>query len=335
MKAWQVTKKGEPRDVLVQVGDAPLPEPGPGMARVRVDACGVGLPDLLMCRDLYALTPDPPFTPGQELTGVVTAVGEGAPARVGDRIMSVSGFMLGQGGFAEEAIALPDMCFPVPDWMRDDEAAAFLIPYHTAWIGLVPRGQLQPGETVLVLGGAGGTGSAAIQLARALGAGKVIATASGAEKVAFCEQMGADAVVDRSEAPIAEMVRELTGGKGVDVVYDPVGGDAYHQASRCVAHGGRILLVGFASGSWGSPSAPHMANRNYAAVGVMPTGFDRAFKDDAQARMEALYRKGEIRVPVGRAFDFDELPLALETLAGGDVMGKLVVRGPRPPGEGR
>ncbi len=328
MKAWQVTKKGEPRDVLVQVDDAALPEPGPGQLRVRVDACGVGLPDLLMCRSSYALTPPLPFTQGQELSGVVTAVGEGAPAVPGDRIMAVSGFVFGQGGFAEEAIALPDMCFPVPDWMSAETAAAFLIPYHTGYMGLIRRGGLKRGETVLVLGGAGGTGSAAIQLARAHGA-RVIATAGGPEKVAFCRELGAHEVVDYRSESIPERVRELSGGHGADLIYDPVGGETFKQATRCVAHEGRILLIGFAGdGSWGRPSGGHMAQHNYSVVGVMPTGFDRAFRDAAQAEMINLLKSGTIRVPIGQVFDFDGLPDALETLASGSVMGKLVVRGP-------
>lgn len=327
MKAWQVTKKGEPREVLVQVDDAALPEPGPGTMRVRVDVCGVGLPDLLMCRAAYALTPPLPFTQGQELSGVVTAVGEGAPAKVGDRIMAVSGFTTGEGGFAEEAIALPDMCFLVPDWMSSEIAATFLIPYHTGYIGLIRRGALKKGETVLVLGGAGGTGSAAIQLARAYGA-RVIATAGGPAKVDFCSQLGAHEVVDYRSESIAARVMELTDGRGADLIYDPVGADTYKQASRCVAHEGRILLVGFAGGSWGKPVAGHMAQHNYSVVGVMPTGFDRAFKDAAHAEMLDLLERGEIQVPIGRVFDFDELPEALETLASGSVMGKLAVRGP-------
>jgi NADPH2:quinone reductase len=328
MKAWQVTKKGEPRDVLVQVDDAALPEPGPGLMRARVDACGVGLPDLLMCRAAYALTPPVPFTPGQEFSGVVTAAGEGAPAKVGDRIMAVSGFITGEGGFAEEAVALPDMCFQVPDWMSAETASGFLIPYHTGYIGLIRRGALKAGETVLVLGGAGGTGSAAIQLARSYGA-RVIATAGGPEKVAFCEELGADAVVDYRSESIPERVMELTDGHGADVIYDPVGGETFKQATRCVAHEGRILLVGFAGdGNWGRPSGGHMAQHNYSVVGVMPSGFDRAWKDASQTEMLALLKSGEIRVPIGRVFDFDDLPAALETLASGRVMGKLVVRGP-------
>ena len=178
MRAWQVVGAGEPRAALA-LGEVALGPPPPGMLRVRVEACGLGLPDVFMCRGSYALTPKTPFTPGQELAGVVLEAGQGARARVGARVMAVSAFFLGHGGFAEEAWALDDFCFPVPGDMPVDEAAAFLIPYHTAWVGLVRRGALRAGETLLVIGGAGGTGSAAIQLGRAIGA-RVIATARGA-----------------------------------------------------------------------------------------------------------------------------------------------------------
>ena len=170
MKAWQVERHGEPRDALAIVERTP-PEPPPGFLRVRVSACALGLPDLFMCRGSYALTPQLPFTPGQELCGTVTAAHPAAHHAIGDRVMAVSGFFHeGNGGFAEEALAIDEFAFPVPDTMDDAEAAAFLIPYHTAWVGLVQRGALGKGESLLVLGGAGGTGSAAIQLGRALGA---------------------------------------------------------------------------------------------------------------------------------------------------------------------
>ena len=158
MRAWQVTGVGEPADVLELNCDAELPTPGPGLLRVRVAATGIGLPDLLMCRDAYALTPPRPFTPGQEAVGVVTAVGDGATCKVGDRVMGVTAFFVGQGGFADECLMLDDFALPLPDEMDDIEAAGFSIGYHTAFIGLLRRGALCEGETLLVLGAAGGTG---------------------------------------------------------------------------------------------------------------------------------------------------------------------------------
>jgi NADPH2:quinone reductase len=326
MRAWQVTKAGEPRDVLT-LADAPPPSPLPGMLQVRVGACGIGLPDLLMCRARYALTPQRPFTPGQELAGTVTNPGPEASFSVGDRVMAVSGFVTGAGGFAELALAIAEFCFVVPDSMSDEQAAAFLIPFHTAYVGLVTRAVLTPGETLLVLGGSGGTGSAAIQLGRALGA-RVLATAGGPEKVAFCRSLGAEAVADHHSEDIAERVDAWTDGRGADVVYDPVGGTAFEAATKCIAHEGRLLLVGFAGGAWGQPSPAHMVSHNYSVLGVMPSGYDRAYKLRAQGVLVDYFERGDLRVPLHEAYAFERLPDALETLAGGGCMGKLVLRGP-------
>ncbi len=323
MRAWQVREHGEPRDSLRLV-DVSEPRPGPHMLRLRVAASALGLPDLLMCRGSYPLTPALPFTPGQELVGTVVEAGDGSETRVGERVMAVSGFTLGHGGFAEQALAGDGFALPVPDAMSDAEAAAFLIPFHTAYIGLVRRAKLEPGETLLVLGAAGGTGSAALQLGRAMGA-RVFATAGGAEKADFCRKLGAELVIDYQREDIAEAVRAATGGLGADVVYDPVGGDAFVAAAKCIAHEGRILAVGFASGHWAKPSTPHLAARNYSVLGVMPSGYDRAFKRGAHDTLITRYASGELLVPIYRVLAFDELPEGLEDLAHGRVMGKAVL----------
>lgn len=325
MRAWRVTKHAEPRDALQRVEDAALPAPGPGQLRLRVHASAVGLPDVAMCRGVYPLTPPVPFTPGQEAAGVVTAAGEGAGARVGDRVMAVASFFLRHGSLAEECLALDEFAFPVPEDMPDAEAAGFVIPFHTAHVGLLRRGALQAGESVLVLGAAGGTGSAAVQLAKALGA-RVIAAAGGAEKAAFCKELGADVVVDYRSQDIAEAVREATDGHGADVVFDAVGGAAFDAATRCIAHEGRLLVVGFASGSWGQPRPEHLVTHNYSVVGVMPSGYDRAFKEEAQAFLLEQRRAGRLRSVVRRVVPFEEVPEALESVAEGRVMGKVVVQ---------
>src|SRR3954463_16723245 len=169
MRAWQVAAAGEPVDVLHQT-DVEVPEPGPGQARIRVTAAGIGLPDVFMCRGNYPLTPPLPFTPGQEATGVVTAVGEGVDLAIGSRIMCVTMFYTGQGGFAEECLVGVDSAFPVPDGLSDAEAAGFWIPHLTGWIGLVDRGHIAAGDSLAVLGASGGSGIAAVQLGKALGA---------------------------------------------------------------------------------------------------------------------------------------------------------------------
>lgn len=324
MRAWQITGQGEPRAVMSLVADAPLPEPGPGQIRVRVAASGVGLPDLLMCRGTYALTPAAPFTPGQEAAGVVTAAGPGAPVEIGARVMTVSGFFLGHGAFADECLAVADFALPVPDAMPDVEAACFVIPFHTAWVGLVQRARLQPGETLLVLGAAGGSGSAAVQLGKALGA-RVIAVARGEEKRAFCAELGADRVLDPAAGELAGAVRNATAGRGANVVYDLVGGDSFESATRCIAHEGRLLAVGFASGRWGRPDLGHLVAHNYSVMGVVPSGYDRAFKESAHAALLEHWRAGQLRVPIAERFPFSEAPAALERVAAGGVLGKIAI----------
>jgi NADPH2:quinone reductase len=335
VRAWQVTKHGEPRNALRLMNDAEVPDPGPGQLRVRVLASAVGFPDVSMCRGSYALTPPLPFTPGQEISGVVTAAGAGAQARVGDRVMAVASFFLRHGGFAEECLALDDFAFPVPEEMEDAEAAGFVIPFHTAYVGLLRRGRLEPGETVAVLGAAGGSGSAALQLAKAVGA-HVIATAGGPAKAAFCAKLGADVVIDHSSENIADAVREATGGRGADVIFDAVGGEAFDAATRCIAHEGRLLVVGFASGSWGRPRPAHLVTHNYSLIGVMPSGYDRPFKEEAQAFLLEHWRSGGLRTAVHEVLPFEQIPDAVELVARRGVMGKLVVQLPtRVPGAGK
>ncbi len=324
MRAWRVRRVGEPLDVL-SLEDVESPEPSPGMLRVRVEAAGVGLPDVLMCRGSYPLTPGYPFTPGQELVGEVLAVGEGAAAQVGDRVMAVSGFYLGHGSFAEECLAQGDFALSVPDEMPAEEAASFVIPFHTAWVGLARRGALQKGETLLVVGGAGGTGSAAVQLGKAMGA-RVIATAGGPEKVEFCRSLGADAVIDYRLQDIAEGVREVTDGRGVDVAYDTVGGKAFLSASQVMALEGRLLLIGFAGGEWGRPSPAHMVGGNYSVVGVLPSFYEHGVREQAQAELLGYWRSGALKVRVHRVFEFEDVAEAVGELASGAAKGKIAVR---------
>lgn len=326
MRAWQTVQSGNPKEALALVADVPAPEPYPGTVLVEVLAAGMGLPDVFMCQGSYAMTPKLPFTQGQEVVGRVIGWGEGVENRqVGDRVMAVTSFFTGNGAYAEQCLALDDFCLPVPDGMTDAEGAAFLIPFHTAYIGLITRGKLEAGETLLVLGGAGGTGTAAIQLGRALGA-RVITTVGGPEKIDYCKQLGADVVIDRHAQDIAKTVLEVTDGKGADCVYDPVGGAAYTAASKCVAHEGRILIIGFASGSWGPVDPAHLVYQNYSVVGVIPSNYDRAFKEAAQAQLLDWWRAGKLTTHIEEMVDFAELPTALERLGASQVQGKLALR---------
>ena len=326
MRGWQTVKPGRPKDVLELNNELPAPEPYAGTVHLEVLAAGMGLPDVFMCQGSYAMTPQIPFTQGQEVVGRVIGWAPGVENRqIGDRVMAVTSFFTGNGSYAEQCLALDDFCLPVPDGMTDAEGAAFLIPFHTAYIGLITRGKLEAGETLLVLGGAGGTGTAAIQVGKALGA-RVIATVGGPDKIDYCKGLGADVVIDRRQQSIPEAVMEATDGKGANCVYDPVGGDAFTAASKCVAHEGRILAIGFASGSWGPVDTAHMVYQNYSVVGVIPSNYDRAFKEVAQERLLGWWREGRLRTQIEEMVDFEDLPDALERLAASKVQGKLALR---------
>jgi NADPH2:quinone reductase len=324
MRAWQCVKPGRPRNALSLNEAAPAPEPYPGTILLDVVAAGMGLPDVFMCQGSYHLTPSTlPFTQGQEVIGRVAGWGEGVEGRqVGDLVMAVTSFFTGNGGYAQQCLGLDDFCLPVPEGMSDAEASGFLIPFHTAHLALVQRGKLTPGETLLVIGGAGGTGQAAMQIGKALGA-RVIATAGGAEKAAFCRDLGADHVVDYHSEDIAEGVKAATDGRGADAIYDPVGGKAFQSAMQCVAHEGRILAIGFASGSWGKADTSHMVYNNYSVVGVIPSNYGRDFKQRAQEELLGWWRAGKLRPRVDSLVPFEGLPDALERLASGGVKGKL------------
>ncbi len=326
MRAWQTTKSGRPADALRLNENARPPEPMPGTVHLEVIAAGIGLPDAFMCQGSYALTPPThPFTQGQEVVGRVVGWGEGVEGRkVGDRVMAVTSFFTGHGGFAEQCLALADFCLPVPEGMSDAECAGFVIPFHTAYIALARRGKVEAGETLLVIGGAGGTGQAAMQVGKALGA-RVIATAGGPEKAEFCRSLGADHVVDYRAEDIAEGVNAATDGRGADVIYDPVGGEAFASAMQCIADEGRILTIGYASGSWGKVDTAHLVYNNYSVVGVVPSNYDRAFKEHAQERLLGWWRAGKLRPRIDELVPFEALPDALERLVAGGVMGKLAL----------
>jgi NADPH2:quinone reductase len=300
------------------------PAPGPGELRLRVRAAAIGRPDALMCRGSYAFSPPLPFVPGQEVCGTVDAVGAGVDLPLATRLMAVTSFFAGHGGFAEAAIARSDTAFRVPDTMSDEDAAAFRIGYSTAWIGLVRRGALQPGEWLLVLGAAGGSGLAAIHLGAALGA-RVIAVVAGEAKRELCSRSGADLVIDRTVDSVPDALWEATAGDGVDVVYDPVGGEFAGAAARCLATGGRFLAIGFASGTWVDVDVGELVRRNASIVGVYAGGQTRA---EAEADHESLLSlAGDGRLSgATRVVPFDALPDALDLVDRSEAVGKLVVR---------
>lgn len=321
-RAWVVREHGEPLDALrlESIDDVPL---GPAQIRIRTRAAALGLPDVFMCRGVYPLTPQRPFVPGQEVAGVVIEAGPEASTPEGTRVMAITDFVHGRGGFAEFAVADDHNVFAIPDSMGDAEAAGFLIAFLTAWIGLVRGGRLAPRDHVLVLGAAGGTGAAAVRLAHALGS-PVIAVANGADRVAHCRSLGADHVIDRSTTTdVAEAVRSITNGRGADVVYDPVGGEPGEAALRCVASEGRFLAVGFAAGAWPKVEPHRIVRGNFAFVGVYPGGYDRAARVEMVDALLGLVAEGRLDLSVD-ASPFNELPSALTRVAAGTARGRAV-----------
>lgn len=322
MKAWQVTGQGEPSQVMTAT-DLELGPIGPGELHVKVAASALGFPDVLMCRGTYPLTPPVPFTPGQEFVGIVTEAGPGTTLPVGSRVMGVAAFMMGKGSFATHCKTYESMIFPVDTDIGDADAAAFTIAYHTAYIGLVRRAKLIAGETVLVHGGAGGTGFAAIQLAKALGA-RVIATAGGADKVATCRELGADVAIDYNATDFSAAVNKETGGRGVDVVFDPVGGEIFENSINCLANEGRLLPIGFACGRWGEISPALLVFKNASIVGTIAGGFDREYMVSMHRELLELHAKGRIKVAIDRKIGFADIAEGLQALADRKVKGRVV-----------
>jgi NADPH2:quinone reductase len=243
---------------------------------------------------------------------------------IGDRVMCVTAFYEGHGSFAEECLAPAPSAFPVPDGLTDAQAAGFWIPHLTGWIGLVDRGRLVPGEWLAVLGASGGSGIAAVQLGHALGA-RVIAVVGDDERAAFCRDLGADATLNHRDGPIAAGLREVTDGRGVDLVYDPVGGSLAEDAAGAMARGGRLLAVGFASGEWPRLGTQNLVVANASLVGVYAGGYDRAELDHIHAALSGLVADGRLRNAVTAEVPFADLRGALQRLADRAVTGKLVL----------
>ena len=269
MRAMQISRLGDPWQELAEV-DSQIDALPPGAARVEVAATDLNFADILQCQGRYQVKLDPPFTPGMGTGGTVVEVNQAPGIAVGDRIV---GPTLGPwGGYAEEAVVLTEQATVVPDGVDMTAAVAAHVTYGTAWFGLHHRGQLKPGETVLVLAAAGGVGSAAVELAK-IHECWVIAAAGGEAKLAAAVELGADEVVDYDADDLYERVMALTDGRGVDVVYDPVGGRYFDIARRLVAWEGRILIIGFASGDIPSAPANHALVKNYSIVGVHMGGY--------------------------------------------------------------
>jgi len=325
MRGWQVHENGDPDDVLTWHEDIPEPVPGPGQVAVRVHAAACNFPDILACQGKYQEKPPLPFVPGMEVAGEVVAVGEGARFAVGDRVVGLP--VLGHGGYAEVTLLPDDATFRWPEGMTPAQAAGLLITYQTGWCALTHRGQLKEGETLLVHAAAGGVGTAAVQLGKALGA-HVIGTAGGAEKCAVAKSVGCDEVVDYRDADLVAAVKDLTGGRGADVIYDPVGGDVFDASRRIAAFEGRILVIGFAGGRIADAPTNHVLIKNYSVVGVH-WGYYRtmnpALIQPWQDALEDLWGKGLIEPLVGAELPLSEVKEALRRLGSRGTVGKVVL----------
>jgi NADPH:quinone reductase len=322
MKAMLCKVWGPPESLVLE--DVPEFHAEPGKVVVSVRACGVNFPDTLIIQNKYQFKPPLPFAPGGEVSGIVKEVGAGvAHVKAGDAVIAFTG----SGGFAEEVLADAGRVIPMPPGMDFITASAFVMTYGTSLHALRDRGQLQAGESLVVLGAAGGVGLAAVELGKLMGA-KVIAAASSADKLAVCKQHGADETIDYSSEDLKERIRALTGGKGADVVYDPVGGDYAEPAIRAMGWKGRYLVVGFAAGE--IPRIPLNLTllKGCSLVGVFWGEFlRRETKASQQELFELLgwFREGKLKPHISKTYPLAQSAEALNDVLQRRVMGKVVV----------
>src|SRR5690606_23462066 len=331
MKAVVCEAWGTPDSL--QFKDMPLPAPGPGQVRVRVRVAAVNFPDALMVAGKYQLRPGFPFAPGSEFSGTVSAVGEGvASPEIGDKVVGSASF----GAYAEEVIADAGHVIALPDDTGDEElelAGSFLLTYGTSYHALKDRAAARPGETLLVLGAAGGVGLAAVELGKRMGL-RVLAAASSEAKREAARSRGADETLDYTDASFRDRIRELTAKRGVDIVYDPVGGAATEAALRSLAWRGRHLVVGFAAGDIPAPPANLLLLKGTSLVGVFWGDFVRREPEASAANTRQLLawlHEGALQPLVSRRYPLARAPQALSALLGREAVGKLLVL-PQPAG---
>jgi NADPH2:quinone reductase len=316
MRAWRVHSLGDPSEVM-SLDDVDQPTPGEGQVLVEVRAAALNFPDVLMAMGMYQEKPPLPYTPGVELTGEIVGTGQrvlGSPAG-------------GPGAFAEYALMDAQAAFPVPEGMPDEKAASLYLTYQTGYVGLHRRAHLQAGEVLLVHAGAGGVGSAAIQLGKAAGA-TVIATAGGERKVEVCRELGADHAIDYTSEDFVSVVKDVTNGRGADVIYDPVGGDVFDKSRRCIAFEGRLVVVGFTSGRIPEAPANHLLVKNYSVVGLhwgLYRTYDPAVFGTVHEELGRLWAAGSIDPLVSQALPLAKAPQALKALAERSTVGKVVL----------
>ena len=305
--------------------DAPDPKARKGQVVVDIDAAGVNFPDGLLVQGLYQMKPDRPFIPGNEVAGVISEVGEGVKGwQVGQRVIA----LCMMGGYAEKVAVPQTHILPLPDAIPSDEAAALVTAHATAHHALKQRANIQPGETLVVTGAAGGTGLAAVQIGKQMGA-TVIAVCSTEEKLATAKANGADILINYTERDLKEAIKEVTDGKGADVVYECVGGDTFHACSRSMGWNGRLLVIGFAGGE--IPEFPVNLSlvKGYSVVGVFWGSFTQHQPQDFAANMQELlgwYLQGKVRVIVDESLPLENAKDALFKVMGREVKGKMVLK---------
>ena len=319
MKAVLCKKLGGPEDLVVE--DVPSPVPGPGQVLVTVKAAGVNFPDTLIIQGKYQFKPEPPFSPGGEAAGVVKAVGDGVTScKPGDRVIAAATW----GGYAQEMIAEADRLIPMPDSMDFVPASAFVLTYGTSYHALKDRANLRSGETLLVLGASGGVGLSAVQIGKAMGA-RVIAAASSDEKLRICRENGADEVINYATEDLRARVKQLTAGKGIDVVYDPVGGPFSELAIRDMAWNGRFLVVGFAAGDIPKIPLNLALLKGCAIVGVFWGAFTRNEPErNRQNNLELLdlFVQGRVKPHIHATYPLERAADALNDMLNKRVSGK-------------
>lgn len=322
MRAVMCKAYGSPEALVVE--DVESPTPGRGQVVVTVKACGVNFPDNLIIRGLYQFKPPPPFSPGSEVAGIVKTVGEGVETvKPGDRVIAFGAF----GGFAEEMLADAGAVLPMPAAMDFETAASIVMTYGTGMHALKDRAQLQPGETLLVLGAAGGIGLAAVEIGKVMGA-RVIAAASSDEKLAICRQHGADAVINYKDQDLKGRIYALTEGRGVDVVVDPVGGAYSESALRGMAWNGRFLVVGFTAGDIPRIALNLPLLKGCAIVGVFWGSFAARYPRQNKENLRALldwFEAGKLKSRISARYPLERAADALNAISERKVMGKAVL----------
>ena len=323
MKAVLCKSFGPAENLVLE--EVASPEPKKNEILLDVHAAGVNFPDTLIIEGKYQFKPPFPFSPGGEAAGVVAAVGEKIThVQPGDRVMALTGW----GSFAEQVVVPAYNVMQILKGMDFNSAAAFGMTYGTSMHALKDRGNLQPGETLLVLGASGGVGLAAVEIGKAMGA-KVIAAASSAEKLAVAKAAGADELINYTEASLKDEVKRLTGGQGVDVIYDPVGGDLFDQAIRSLAWNGRLLVVGFASGRIPELPVNLTLLKGAAVVGVFWGSFAQRQPQDNLANFQQLFAwhaEGKLKPLVSQVFPLDQAAAAINALGQRKAVGKVVVQ---------